>query len=71
MQQRIKGLKVIDESSEEEANEMPEIPSSIPFLPYVVSLETFFLNLFLTKSCRAVYVFFISVLLMILRAFCV
>lgn len=35
VQQRIKGLKVIDESSEEEANEMPEIPSSIPFLPYV------------------------------------
>lgn len=42
MQQRIKGLKVIDESGEEEASEMPEIPSSIPFLPYVVSLETNF-----------------------------
>ncbi|KAJ4705294.1 chaperone protein dnaJ-related [Melia azedarach] len=35
VQQRIKSLKVIDESSEEEANEMPEIPSSIPFLPHV------------------------------------
>lgn len=35
VQQRIKGLKVIDESGEEEASEMPEIPSSIPFLPYV------------------------------------
>lgn len=42
MQQRIKGLKVIDESGEEVASEMPEIPSSIPFLPYVVRLETDF-----------------------------
>ncbi|KAA8516756.1 hypothetical protein F0562_017046 [Nyssa sinensis] len=34
VQQRIKGVKVVDESGEEE-NEMPEIPSSIPFLPHV------------------------------------
>ncbi|XP_059668697.1 protein ORANGE-LIKE, chloroplastic isoform X2 [Cornus florida] len=34
VQQRIKSVKVIDESGEEE-NEMPDIPSSIPFLPHV------------------------------------
>ncbi|XP_043697979.1 protein ORANGE-LIKE, chloroplastic [Telopea speciosissima] len=34
VQQRIKNAKIIDDSSEE-ANEMPEIPSSIPFLPHV------------------------------------
>lgn len=60
MQQRIKGLKVIDESGEEVASEMPEIPSSIPFLPYVVRLETvffFFLNLIL-KSLVKRYIYF-------------
>ncbi|KAJ0088487.1 hypothetical protein Patl1_32591 [Pistacia atlantica] len=35
VQQRIKSLKVIDESSVEEADEMPDIQSSIPFLPRV------------------------------------
>ncbi|KAK9985858.1 hypothetical protein SO802_030809 [Lithocarpus litseifolius] len=35
VQQHIKNVKVFNESSEEEANEMPDIPSSIPFLPYV------------------------------------
>ncbi|KAF5473546.1 hypothetical protein F2P56_010147 [Juglans regia] len=35
VQERIKGVKVINESEEEEANEMPDIPSSIPFLPHV------------------------------------
>ncbi|KAG7958269.1 hypothetical protein I3843_10G011900 [Carya illinoinensis] len=35
VQERIKGVKVINESDEEEANEMPDIPSSIPFLPHV------------------------------------
>lgn len=39
MQERIKDVKGIDESGEEEADEMPEIPSSIPFLPHVVSLK--------------------------------
>ncbi|KAK4432582.1 protein ORANGE-LIKE, chloroplastic [Sesamum alatum] len=34
VQQRIKSMKVVDESSEVE-NEMPEFPSSIPFLPHV------------------------------------
>ncbi|KZV21429.1 hypothetical protein F511_25657 [Dorcoceras hygrometricum] len=34
IQQRIKNKKVVDESHVEE-NEMPEIPSSIPFLPHV------------------------------------
>ncbi|XP_057975418.1 protein ORANGE-LIKE, chloroplastic [Malania oleifera] len=35
VQQHIKNVKVIEESNEEEANEMPDIPSSIPFLPHV------------------------------------
>lgn len=35
VQQRIKNVKVVNEISEEEANEMPDIPSSIPFLPHV------------------------------------
>lgn len=35
IQQRLKNLKVIDENDNEEANEMPDIPSSIPFLPHV------------------------------------
>lgn len=43
MQQRLRGeRRVISEEGEEEANEMPEIPSSIPFLPSVVSLKTLF-----------------------------
>ncbi|XP_075639253.1 protein ORANGE-LIKE, chloroplastic [Castanea sativa] len=40
VQQRIKNVKVLNESSEEEANEMPDIPSSIPFLPYVLTPKT-------------------------------
>lgn len=39
MQQRIKSVKVFDENGEEEANEMPDMPSSIPFLPHVVILK--------------------------------
>lgn len=35
VQQRIKSVKVFDENGEEEANEMPDMPSSIPFLPHV------------------------------------
>ncbi|XP_038881290.1 protein ORANGE-LIKE, chloroplastic [Benincasa hispida] len=35
IQQRLKNLKVIDENDNEEANEMPDMPSSIPFLPHV------------------------------------
>ncbi|MED6182132.1 hypothetical protein PIB30_025849 [Stylosanthes scabra] len=36
VQQRLKSLrKVVNEEGEEETNEMPEIPSSIPFLPHV------------------------------------
>ncbi|KAJ1385761.1 Heat shock protein DnaJ, cysteine-rich domain superfamily [Sesbania bispinosa] len=36
VQQRIRSVqKVVSEEGEEEANEMPEIPSSIPFLPNV------------------------------------
>ncbi|GMY25281.1 protein ORANGE-LIKE, chloroplastic [Fagus crenata] len=35
VQQRIKGVKVVNESVEEDANEMLDIPSSIPFLPHV------------------------------------
>ncbi|KAI9100787.1 hypothetical protein K1719_024149 [Acacia pycnantha] len=38
VQQRLKSMKFITEDGEE-ANEMPEIPSSIPFLPHVVSLK--------------------------------
>lgn len=37
VQQRIKSVKAINEDSELEATEMPEITSSIPFLPNVVS----------------------------------
>lgn len=46
VQQRIKSLKVIDESGEEEADEMPDIPSSIPFLPRVTpkSLKQLYLT---------------------------
>lgn len=74
MQQRIKGLKVIDESGEEVASEMPEIPSSIPFLPYVVRPETEFFLFFEfdpKKSSKAIYIFFISIVLMMLRDCCV
>ncbi|GAB4856368.1 hypothetical protein Ancab_014288 [Ancistrocladus abbreviatus] len=35
VQQRLKEMKAIDETGEDEANEMPDIPSSIPFLPHV------------------------------------
>ncbi|XP_004303534.1 PREDICTED: uncharacterized protein LOC101297359 [Fragaria vesca subsp. vesca] len=35
VQHRIKMAKDFNESGEEESNEMPDIPSSIPFLPYV------------------------------------
>ncbi|KAF5737435.1 hypothetical protein HS088_TW13G00315 [Tripterygium wilfordii] len=32
---RLKSMKVVDESGEEVANGMPDIPSSVPFLPHV------------------------------------
>ncbi|XP_021289288.1 protein ORANGE-LIKE, chloroplastic [Herrania umbratica] len=35
IQQRIKNVKVINENGNEEIDEMPDIPSSIPFLSYV------------------------------------
>ncbi|GAB2272162.1 hypothetical protein Dimus_006982 [Dionaea muscipula] len=35
VQQRIKEMKVFDEMDDEVTNEMPDIPSSIPFLPHV------------------------------------
>ncbi|KAI6674064.1 hypothetical protein NL676_001970 [Syzygium grande] len=35
VQQRTKSVKVINENGEEEADEMPDIPSSIPFLPHM------------------------------------
>ncbi|XP_050382620.1 protein ORANGE-LIKE, chloroplastic [Argentina anserina] len=35
VQHRIKMAKDFNENSEEDSNEMPDIPSSIPFLPYV------------------------------------
>nr|KJB62081.1 hypothetical protein B456_009G400100 [Gossypium raimondii] len=35
IQQRIKNVKVINENGEEETDEMPDIPSSIPFLSHV------------------------------------
>ncbi|GMH28717.1 hypothetical protein Nepgr_030560 [Nepenthes gracilis] len=37
VQQRIKEIWNVDETREEVANEMPDIPSSIPFLPHVTS----------------------------------
>ncbi|CAH9071612.1 unnamed protein product [Cuscuta epithymum] len=47
IQQRIKGLKVSGESGEEE-NEMPDIPSTIPFLPNMTtkSLKQLYLTSF-------------------------
>mgnify|MGYP003366580575 CR=1 FL=1 len=38
MQHRIRMAKDMDEACEEESNEMPDIPSTIPFLPHIVSL---------------------------------
>ncbi|XP_020240001.1 protein ORANGE-LIKE, chloroplastic [Cajanus cajan] len=35
VQQRLRAQKAVNEDGEEEANEMPDIPSSIPFLPLV------------------------------------
>lgn len=35
VQQRLKRVKIINEGGEEEMNEMPDIPSSIPFLPHM------------------------------------
>ncbi|KAF3441631.1 hypothetical protein FNV43_RR15546 [Rhamnella rubrinervis] len=35
IQQRLKSIKVIDENGQEEADEMPDIQSSIPFLPHM------------------------------------
>ncbi|KAI3409479.1 uncharacterized protein J3R85_019308 [Psidium guajava] len=35
VQQRTKNMKVINENGKEEADEMPDIPSSIPFLPHM------------------------------------
>lgn len=48
IQQRIKGMKMANEDSEEEANEMPEIRSIIPFLPHVTpkSLKQLYLTSF-------------------------
>ncbi|KAJ8421276.1 hypothetical protein Cgig2_026807 [Carnegiea gigantea] len=48
IQQRIKGMKMANEEGEEEANEMPEIPSIIPFLPHVTpeSLKRLYLTSF-------------------------
>lgn len=46
MQQRLRRIqRAFSEDGEEDANEMPEIPSSIPFLPHVVSFNTLFLLL--------------------------
>ncbi|KAH7512191.1 hypothetical protein FEM48_Zijuj12G0064200 [Ziziphus jujuba var. spinosa] len=39
IQQRLKGIKVIDEAGEEDPNEMPDIPSSIPFLNHMTPRE--------------------------------
>ena len=36
-QQCIKSINEVDEDGIEEPDEMPDIPYSIPFLPYVVS----------------------------------
>lgn len=41
MQQRIKSIGEVDEKGVEEPNEMPDMPSSIPFLPHVVSISQF------------------------------
>lgn len=46
-------MKVVNEISEEEANEMPDIPSSIPFLPHVVSFK---MNKWLCKEHWDVHV---------------
>ncbi|PIA59184.1 hypothetical protein AQUCO_00400213v1 [Aquilegia coerulea] len=46
VQKRLKSAKVIDELSEE-ADEMPDIPSSIPFLPHVT--QTTLKQLYLTS----------------------
>ncbi|KAE8661239.1 Chaperone protein dnaJ-related isoform 2 [Hibiscus syriacus] len=40
IQQRIKNVKVISENGDEETDEMPDIPSSIPFFSHVVSSDT-------------------------------
>nr|KJB62079.1 hypothetical protein B456_009G400100 [Gossypium raimondii] len=40
IQQRIKNVKVINENGEEETDEMPDIPSSIPFLSHVQTPKT-------------------------------
>ncbi|TXG58224.1 hypothetical protein EZV62_016053 [Acer yangbiense] len=39
VQQRIKSVKIIDENGEEDANELLDIPSSIPFLPPMANTE--------------------------------
>ncbi|XP_048503759.1 protein ORANGE-LIKE, chloroplastic isoform X2 [Beta vulgaris subsp. vulgaris] len=39
IQQRLKRMKGSHEGTSDEANEMPEIPSSIPFLPHVLELK--------------------------------
>ncbi|CAO2824027.1 unnamed protein product [Amaranthus hypochondriacus] len=48
IQQRLKGMKAAHDASSDEANEMPEIPSSIPFLPHVtpMSLKKLYLTSF-------------------------
>jgi len=43
VQQRLRSIqRAFSEEGEEDANEMPEIPSSIPFLPHVVSFKILF-----------------------------
>ncbi|KAJ8899621.1 hypothetical protein K2173_018595 [Erythroxylum novogranatense] len=51
VQQRIKSLKIINENGEEEANEMPDIPSSIPFLPRMT-----------TKTLKQLYMTSLSII---------
>ncbi|KAF9680858.1 hypothetical protein SADUNF_Sadunf06G0165300 [Salix dunnii] len=48
VQQRMRSLKVADESGEEDADEMPDMPSSIPFLPHLTpkSLRQLYLTSF-------------------------
>ncbi|KAE9464147.1 hypothetical protein C3L33_03944, partial [Rhododendron williamsianum] len=57
VQQRLKSSKVFDENGNEE-NEMPEIPSTIPFLSHVISylftlIEILF---FYMENCRVIIV---------------
>ncbi|XP_022766087.1 protein ORANGE-LIKE, chloroplastic isoform X2 [Durio zibethinus] len=40
IQQRIKKVKVVNENGDEDIDEMPDIPSSIPFFSYVLTPKT-------------------------------